>query len=492
MPITSLADAFQDQLRAYFSWNGRVIVHTLTAWFSGVLGMYAFHVANTVAFVLLCAGIIALERRRHGGIRADMCVVVFALFVLMPHPGEIFLSWVAICVNYLWTACAYVWFLVLYERVAECRIKDRWYANVGLMTVALLAGSLQESFSLGISAGLFFYYCFNFKKFRGQIVWLAAGFWIGTVVVAFAPGNFVRLAMNDEMTGFSGMERVKQYIANGVMMLSLLKTTWLLAVALVVARYKDKTALRAFCGDNAVLLISIVANSVVALLTLTGSRQLTAIELVSLVLLLRLLNVRYGAFFSRHGRVVTTVLCAVMLAVYVPVYGARRAARMAYDNWSSASVESKCVIDSVFVPLVNEINDSWFLNNYVNVPKCKPWFYQGISRVRTSGKSNSLLKTTLPMHVAELPKLEYDSNGVYSDYEKGFYLIRRDADFDEEHLILKTERVGGLFADLRAYLFGRPYTLDITGEVQTVTIDGYKYYVYYCGHSLPVHGFVFE
>lgn len=54
---------------------------------------------------------------------------------------------------------------------------------------------------MGVSAALFFYYCFNIKKFSGAVPYLIIGFWIGTSIVTFAPGNFVRMGKVNDVEG---------------------------------------------------------------------------------------------------------------------------------------------------------------------------------------------------------------------------------------------------------------------------------------------------
>lgn len=199
--VDSLKDAIIFQAHDYMTHNGRFIVHTLTAYFCGKLGVEWFRIINSLIFVLFVCGVIRLIRSEFGKRNTDKYIIAFVLFLFMPCPGMIWLGSIAMCINYLWCACAITYFIIIYKAIAENKRTYSVVTKIIFFFWGLFVGSLQESFSLGVSAALFFYYCFNIKKFSGAVPYLIVGFWIGTSIVTFAPGNFVRMGKVNDVEG---------------------------------------------------------------------------------------------------------------------------------------------------------------------------------------------------------------------------------------------------------------------------------------------------
>ena len=199
--IDSFSDALNSQIGAYFSHNGRLIVHTVVSYFCGVLGETLFQIVNTIVFVLLCIGLVKLIRDEFGYLKNDKYVVVFGAFVLLPCPGTILLGSIAMCVNYLWVACATIYFILFYRSIVSGSLSNGLFVKTFCFTIALLYGSLQESFTVGVTFALFLYYCFHINKLRGNELWIVLGLILGSSLVVLSPGNFVRLEQVDSSGG---------------------------------------------------------------------------------------------------------------------------------------------------------------------------------------------------------------------------------------------------------------------------------------------------
>ena len=156
--VNSILDAVKFQANDYMTHNGRFIVHTLTAYFCGKLGVEWFRIINSFIFILLVYGVLNLIRSEFGIRKIDKYIIAFVLFMFLPCPGMIIFGSIAMCINYLWTACAITYFIILFENVVKRKNAcNNVVVKILYFIVALLVGSLQESFSLGISAALFFF-----------------------------------------------------------------------------------------------------------------------------------------------------------------------------------------------------------------------------------------------------------------------------------------------------------------------------------------------
>ena len=277
--VNSLMDAIKFQAHDYMTHNGRFIVHTLTAYFCGKLGVEWFRIINSFIFVFLVYGVLSLIRSEFGKRSVDKYIIAFILFMFLPCPGMILFGSIAMCINYLWTACAVIYFLILFRYVMnKDNIGNSKIVNVAYLLIALLIGSLQESFSLGISAALFFYYCFNLKKLRGTILWMVIGFWLGTLIVTFAPGNFVRLGQVNNVEGGFGLSKVISHFSEVIFNAKLFVILCFLILVLFI---KNRVEFVKFITDNALYFLTILFCVLVSLVIFSGERQVLSLIHIS-------------------------------------------------------------------------------------------------------------------------------------------------------------------------------------------------------------------
>ena len=309
--IQTLRDIFISQCDHYMLRNGRFLVHCVVQLFCGILGVEWFRVFNTIMFVLFCA---MTTRLVCGTKRASIMwyvVTAFAIWLFIPRIGFTVLGNIACGVNYLWVGVATLFFVLLYHKVTDKKCST--VANVGLFIVGAIIGSLQESFSIPISGALFVYYCFNFKKFRGSIVWLVCGYWLGSIVLVFAPGNFVRLQkeVSSESIIIVSIRRF----------LTILGSYWLLIVAFVVhiiMWLSNRVQIRQFILQNilcyAMLLIGLAFTIVIAY---TGEHQLFYIGWLVILILLKLV---YSYCLNINMKTQRAIIAFVILCM-LPMYG---------------------------------------------------------------------------------------------------------------------------------------------------------------------------
>ena len=193
-PIRTLKDIFESQCDHYMQHNGRFLVHCVVQLFCGILGVEWFRIFNTILFVLFCA---MTTRLVCGTYRAPIMWYVltsFAIWLFIPRIGMTILGNIACGVNYLWVGVANLYFLLVCDKLNKGHYSQSFISNIGYGILGTIIGSLQESFSIPIAGVLFLYYCFNYRQFTGAIVWLVSGYWLGSIILIIAPGNFVRLS----------------------------------------------------------------------------------------------------------------------------------------------------------------------------------------------------------------------------------------------------------------------------------------------------------
>ena len=141
-PINSVIDVIKSQVYAYTHQNGRFLIHCFVQAFCGVWGFNLFKICGAIVFGLLLVGIIRLLRFQGTVAISDFSVACLSIFMFIPVFGITFLGNISCSINYLWTSCAVIWWIYLYQKNQVCS-KVR---SCLLFFASILVGSLQESF----------------------------------------------------------------------------------------------------------------------------------------------------------------------------------------------------------------------------------------------------------------------------------------------------------------------------------------------------------
>lgn len=310
-PIRTLKDIFESQCDHYMQLNGRFLVHCVVQLFCGILGVEWFRIFNTIMFVLFCA---MTTRLVCGTYRASIMwytLTAFAIWLFIPRIGFTLLGNIACGVNYLWVGVASVAFILLLQKVAESKFSV--FANIGLGFVGVLIGSLQESFSIPISGALFLYYCFNFKKFRGSIVWLVCGYWLGALALIIAPGNFIRLQKETSSENII-IVSIRRFFA-------VFGGYWLLILAVVfhiILWCSNRVKIKQFILQNVLFYVMLLIGlAFTIIIAYTGEHQLFFVGWLVILIMLRFM---YAYECSANFKSQQIVIALVLLCM-VPMYG---------------------------------------------------------------------------------------------------------------------------------------------------------------------------
>ncbi len=422
--VDSLKDAIIFQAHDYMTHNGRFIVHTLTAYFCGKLGVEWFRIINSLIFVLFVCGVIRLIRSEFGKRNTDKYIIAFVLFLFMPCPGMIWLGSIAMCINYLWCACAITYFIIIYKAIAENKRTYSVVTKIIFFFWGLFVGSLQESFSLGVSAALFFYYCFNIKKFSGAVPYLIVGFWIGTSIVTFAPGNFVRMGKVNDVEG--GLSLAKLF-SNLSQVIFNAKLFVILCISLLALFFKNKSGFVKFISENIFYVLTVISCIAVSLVIFSGERQVTCIELCSFILIIKIFYKHCSSSVESHYKLINTFLIILFCAFYIPIYNNRAFAYNALETLYKQPVIDKTIVCPEYLDHIRKLNGNYFGNRFTQkLDFSEKWMYPSFSNYLSDGKNSQLVTAILcedKRTIVENYK-KYNVDGCYHSKQYKYFVIR--------------------------------------------------------------------
>ena len=309
--VQSWQDAVKSQAACYVRYNGRVVVHALAQWFSGTKSEGFTAVANSVVWMILfgCMLILGFGRDKW---RTGNIVVAFAvMWLLMPNALRMFTSSIACTTNYLWTGAANLLLLVVLDHVHGREGGIAAWAVVLAALLSLLAGAMQESYSIGMSAGLIVFLLVNRGKASRAVYILVVAYLVGTALCALAPSNFAR---SDKLGHVIEWRAVADAVKVPVITLTALAAVvaWLVRPHVVIELLKR----------HVVIVTAMVVNLAFAVVVAyTMPWQLTCISLFAAILLLQLYNRLVGKGLMRVF--IPIVAAVATVAVYCPMHGYR-------------------------------------------------------------------------------------------------------------------------------------------------------------------------
>lgn len=307
-PVTSLGDAINSQKVAYVEYNGRFIIHTLSQWFNGTKSTGFVALFNSVFWAILLACFVLLSYGRER-LSVSRLVIAFAvLWLLMPNALVMMTGAITAAADYLWTGAANLFILLLFSKICHRERALPLLSTIGVAVVALVVGAMQESFSIGIAAGLVVYALLHRKRLS-RAAWVLIAFYIiGTLLITLAPANFKR---SDSLGHF-----IRWYVFIDLLRVPVVSLTLLFTVITLFLR--PGVVIDVF-KRNTVILIAILVNLAFAvLIAYTGPWQLTCISLLCAILLLQMGSQLITG--RKTLAVIASVAAIATLAVYSVQY----------------------------------------------------------------------------------------------------------------------------------------------------------------------------
>lgn len=428
-PVNSLGDALQSQVNAYQQYNGRFLVHTVVQWFSGTKGDTFIAVANTLmwALMMVCFVLLAFGKKRLDV--ANLVIAFGVIWLLMPNAMKMFLGSISGTTNYLWASAGNLLVLLLYDRIQRKDTPVALASGIATALLALIVGSLQESFSIGIAAGLIIH-AFIHRGRVPRMAWaIAICYAVGAAFCIFAPASFVR-------AGIMG-QGLRWYALIDLMKVPVVALTLL---AFIIAALTRRNLVTSILKDNIVIITAIIVNLLFAIIiAYTGAWQLTCISLLSAILLLQLFSRAVTRRWTKIALACVAACCTV--AIYSVQYGYRhrmwdleqtmfseaRSSRDGIIDMSRALEIDRPYNQSPLSPLYRQYLKNPFeqliINEQLNGPDL-------LSKFLTRGHDTAVITAFLPdspQHIEDLFEQQAAADGDSAAVTLGRFTITRSS-----------------------------------------------------------------
>ena len=476
IPVKSFKDAIISQIQDYQLANGRFIAHLITNYFCGVVGIRIFEIINSLIFILLCIGITILTRLEFIQSKIDKFIIILLLF-LLPIPARTLLGHIAMSINYLWTSCFIIYFLVLLKLNRKEQFTSNRFNRIIIFLLCFICGSFQESFSIGLSVGLFIYYCFHLNEFKGYLRWSIIAFWLGTCFVTLAPSNFLRF--NNEIIN-NNLSGIGKYIFNTAHIFINSNLLLLLIITNIILYFRNSNELKLFWKDNSVYFITIITNILFTTIVYTGNHQLTCINLFSLLLIIKFIYKFIPIFyFQKYGNTFSIIACIFLFLTYIPIYKYRETCYKGYQELFNQQVNNGILISPQFINNSIQLKENILSLNFTYHELPDAWFKKGLSLYLSSGKDKNLVKAILPQEKSELISLCNKSNefpnNIYYCKDKHYFIIKQKKEDNNQIYVTKE---GNILSKLANLVINKDFNTDDITEITNSFTDGeYKYTV---------------
>lgn len=320
--IHSLSELIQSNVFLYTHVNGRFLAHVFIQLFLAWDLYVVFNVASGCAFLLLFCSILYLVRREKKTY-GDLVYVLFFIILFYPLMASTCYGSVALTVNYLWSAAIYTFFLSVYFHIKDDDVKYSLWQNLLLFVFGLLCGSWQESFGIGIGGAICLYHLAQLRSTKKSVFYLIIGFGIGLTLLVFAPGNFVRIGIENE--GYKGVGNLIYQIVQ-LCKHNLFVDVWIFIGIFSLAIDFIKKDKFAFVKNNWLYFLTCTIAFLFTIYTLAfgmmqGTWQLTILAIMDVILTVKFLQKYVPRLFESKWVCITVVV--IICVLFGDIYGYR-------------------------------------------------------------------------------------------------------------------------------------------------------------------------
>ena len=461
-PISTISDAIQSQVFDYMHTNGRFLVHTFVQLFCSIWVAVPFYIISALFFAVLVMGMTWWVRHRYGAFYADKYLLVAGLLFTIPIIGMTFLGHISFVVNYGWSAAIYVTFLCIYFYLRdEHPVLSAWQ-SVLLCLLAFVAGTWQESFSIGIAGALFFYHIVHLKETRGTLLYFLLCFALGVCVGIFAPGNFERLALVNEHSATTEAFSLATWLGNKLYNIKMLvkhcPAISVFCILLILIPVLQRKRTWQFVKDNYFLIVpNLIMFVFGCFVAFSGEHQFVIIGLFSTILFVNLLWATLGAKMQTLNKWIAVACTILILIVVVPSFYYRSLlckSNIAFETSIQNPKDSICVSTEI-EHIDREVIGNSFYRRYTNL-----WFvhFSYDSRVycqyyskyiSTDNKIHTLvaLPETKEEVMAHCSDANLLSDFVYDSPVLHYYIIRIPKEWDTTKVLCTEGTVSSSLVD---------------------------------------------
>lgn len=492
VPVVSFADAVRSQTQDYFRVNGRFIAHSIVSYFCGVLGYDAFHISNTLMFLLLvCFSVRIMETKGYNTGRPGLTylAIITALLLLMPVPAQIFWGQIAFSVNYLWSSAILSAFVFILLQIKDRDFGRKWLIYMLVFAFSVFCGAFQESFSVAMSGALFMYFLTHRKEINKTVSVLVSGYWTGTAAVTFAPANFIRFVSDKGANDISGAVR---YFSNLAHIFTDSAPLALLSIALVIMTLFFRKRAAEYLKHNQLFCYYLFFAVLMTTVAYTGKHQLTGISLVSIWMLMDMLLMFFQKGSGKAAIYTEISLAVLLIGIYIPIHGYRTLNGEEYDRMASLEIHDGAVEMPDYQKHCIDMERNWLSRRFTLCYYAVPWLKDGMSLRMSDGQSESMVKSILPQTMEYIVDLcNNDSNmvseNIFHSEEYGFYVIRSIRDACPGKLTYRTAT--DFLGKLKNRIFGKSDLPDREipiSQTDSFGKDGYIYHIFIDSPERPV------
>lgn len=293
--IENIGDVFVSQYNHYFTYNGRTIAHVLVQIFCGLLGKTWFSIFNGFAYIVLILSVVYLVKSNFNSFKTwlSVIIIVFVIFMTKMTPS---------CqIGYIWIAILNILFIELFLNNKKY---NNWYLP-GLFILGFLSGNGHECYSVGIALGIIIYWIGNIKRFGLKRYVLAIGYGLGTLLLCISPATQERAS--GSVDAFQSL----------FFFIFSLRALYILFAVVLYQLLRKKISFHDLYTNNAfywnVLIVCIIFNSIIGIFC---NRQLFGIELMSMILILKVLP---GNAFNKFW-----MCCLGVIVIVITWFNAER------------------------------------------------------------------------------------------------------------------------------------------------------------------------
>ncbi|MDE7152875.1 MAG: hypothetical protein K2O00_00350 [Muribaculaceae bacterium] len=281
--ISNLGDAISSQYRQYFVTNGRTLVHILVQMMAGPWGPLCFSIF--IGCLIGFSMTLLINYTIPSGKRFNPFVwFLISLFLLYVFQGHCILwTRLAAGINYLYPMVLTLAFLIIdrkYLNSGDVKANKWIYPFLGIL--GFITGWSHESYCIPLSGALFVRYCYILYKHKINTIslanWImAVSLWIGSAILVFAPGNFIRVA---------GSPSIINTFAKGTDFLLNTWTFWCAVLFVAILALFNRPILHRFIKERSIDFIMVCISIIFGMMANTGSWSFVGVSFFSLILLL--------------------------------------------------------------------------------------------------------------------------------------------------------------------------------------------------------------
>lgn len=342
--ITSFWQIFPSMWHHYCAVNGRFTSHFLIQLFCGLLGKEVFNIVNTFVFALFIYYFTKFVSYKDSIV--SLALLLAAIVFLLPFPGQTML-WLTGSINYFWTTTFSL--IIIYYILDSTDITVKPWSLFTLFLCGIFVGWMNESISIGVSGGFFFFLLFNRKVLSNNKISLILGYILGTALIIFSPGTFARAAGGGVNMEYS---IIQFFTMRLVVIIQMLIKFPIMLIGLMVVSFQLYK--RNYTLLGCIYLFTLLF---LCLLGMDGDRVFYGMSIISLILCMAFMREYLIEYVNRYSFLNDFSIILFILCVY-PCISAIASARTFRDFNSTIESEilaspSECVIASRELPESN-------------------------------------------------------------------------------------------------------------------------------------------